>query len=65
MQLSSLPQQVSTQAAAQASALAALLVLRKSLELQAATGGGLVQATAPVSAASNPANLGNSIDLMV
>jgi hypothetical protein len=57
--------QVSTQAAAQASALASLLLLRKTLELQAASIGGLVEAAAPVSAPSNPPNLGNSVDVMI
>ena len=41
--------QVSTQAAAQASALASLLLLRKTLEMQAANIGGLVQAATPAS----------------
>ncbi|MCE5362042.1 putative motility protein [Pseudomonas anguilliseptica] len=57
--------QVSTQAAAQASALASLLLLRKTLELQAANIGGLVQAATPASVPSNPPNLGNSIDVVV
>jgi len=65
MELSSLTNQVSTQAAAQASALASLLLLRKTLELQAASIGGLVQAATPASAPSNPPNLGNSVDVMV
>lgn len=65
MELSSLTNQVSAQAAAQASALASLLLLRKTLELQAASIGGLVEAAAPVSAPSNPPNLGNSIDLVI
>lgn len=65
MELSSLTRQVSTQAAAQASALASLLLLRKTLELQAANIGGLVQAATPVSAPSNPPNLGNSVDVVV
>ncbi|MFZ3155227.1 putative motility protein [Pseudomonas sp.] len=61
LELSSLTHQVSTQA----SALASLLLLRKTLERQAASIGGLVQAGAPASAPSNPPNLGNSVDLMV
>jgi hypothetical protein len=65
MELSSLTSQVSTQAAAQASALASLLLLRKTLELQAASIGGLVQAATPASLPSNPPNLGNSVDVMV
>lgn len=65
MELSSLTNQVSTQAATQASALASLLLLRKTLELQAASISGLLQSIEPVSAPSNPPNLGNSIDVMV
>lgn len=65
MELSSLTSQVSTQAAAQASALASLLLLRKTLELQAASIGGLVQAATPASVPSNPPNLGNSVDVMI
>ncbi|MFI8381566.1 putative motility protein [Pseudomonas sp. NPDC079086] len=65
MELSSLTNQVSTQAAAQASALASLLLLRKTLELQAASIGGLVEAATPASASSNPPNLGNSVDVMI
>lgn len=65
MELSSLTNQVSTQAAAQASALASLLLLRKTLELQAASIGGLVQAATPASSPSNPPNLGNSVDVMI
>ncbi|WP_445940338.1 putative motility protein [Pseudomonas sp.] len=61
MELSSLTNQVSTQAAAQAS----LLLLRKTLELQAASIGGLVQAATPASSPSNPPNLGNSVDVMI
>jgi hypothetical protein len=57
--------QVSTQAATQASALASLLLLRKTLELQAANIGGLVQAATPASVPSNPPNLGNSVDVVV
>ncbi|MFP6800708.1 MAG: putative motility protein [Pseudomonas sp.] len=65
MELSGLTSQVSTQAAAQASALASLLLLRKTLELQAASIGGLVEAATPASASSNPPNLGNSVDVMI
>ena len=57
--------QVSTQTAAQASALTSLLLLRKPLELQAASIGGLVQAATPTSVPSNPPNLGNSVDVVV
>ena len=56
--------QVSTQAAAQASALASLLLLRKTLELQAANIGGLVQAATPASVPSNPPNLRNNVDVV-
>ncbi|MGB4073752.1 putative motility protein [Pseudomonas sp.] len=56
--------QVSTQAAAQASALASLLLLRKTLELQASSAASLVQLAAPASPSGNPPNLGNSIDVM-
>lgn len=41
-----------------------LVLLRKTLELQAANINGLVQSVAPVSVPSNPPNLGNSIDVM-
>ncbi|MDP9938480.1 putative motility protein [Ectopseudomonas alcaliphila] len=62
MELSSISSQVSSQASAQISAQMSLLLLRKTLELQDITG--LVQSAAPVSAPSNPPNLGNSIDVM-
>ncbi|BCR26513.1 putative motility protein [Aquipseudomonas alcaligenes] len=58
------PRQISSQAAAQASALASLMLLRKTLELQAASAANLMQTVAPSAPASNPANLGNSIDVM-
>lgn len=64
MQFSRLSNQVSLQATTQASALASLLLLRKTLELQAASVGGLLETIAPASTPSNPPNLGNSIDLM-
>ncbi|WP_237045634.1 putative motility protein [Aquipseudomonas alcaligenes] len=56
--------QISSQAAAQASALASLMLLRKTLELQAASTANLMQSVAPSAPSSNPANLGNSIDVM-
>lgn len=65
MALSTLSNQVSVQAATQASALASLLLLRKTLQLQAASNGGLLAAAAPVSTPSNPPNLGSRIDLTV
>jgi hypothetical protein len=65
MNISNLTSSVSAQAAAQASALASLMLLRKTLELQSASIGGLVQAATPASTPSNPAHLGNSVDLMV
>ena len=58
------PRQISSQAAAQASALASLMLLRKTLELQAASAANLMQTVAPSAPASNPSNLGNSIDVM-
>jgi hypothetical protein len=60
MQLSLPPSQVSTQASTQMAAQMSLLLLRKTLELQAANVAGLVQATTP---ASNPPHLGNHIDV--
>ncbi|MFP6851457.1 MAG: putative motility protein [Pseudomonas sp.] len=63
MELSALSNQLSSQAATQASALASLMLLRKTLELQAANIDGLMQTVAPTSAPSNPPNLGNNIDL--
>jgi stage V sporulation protein SpoVS len=56
--------QISAQAAAQASALASLMLLRKTLELQASGAANLLQSAIPASAPSNPPNLGNSIDVM-
>ncbi len=64
MGLSSIASQVSSQASAQFSAQMSLLLLRKTLELQAASVSGLVQAASPASAPVNPPNLGNSIDVM-
>lgn len=64
MEISSLASQVSSQAPAQLAAQMSLLLLRKTLELQAETINGLVQSIAPVSAPSNPPHLGNSIDVM-
>ena len=58
------PRQISSQAAAQASALASLMLLRKTLELQAASAANLMQTVAPSAPTSNPANLGNNIDVM-
>lgn len=64
MELSSISSQVSSQAAAQISVQMSLLLLRKTLELQAASISGLVQAAAPLSAPANPPHLGNSVDVM-
>jgi hypothetical protein len=64
VELSSISSQVSSQASAQISAQMSLLLLRKTLELQAANITGLVQSAAPASAPSNPPNLGNSVDVM-
>lgn len=62
--ISSISSQVSSQASAQMAAQMSLLLLRKTLELQAANIGGLMQSVAPASMPSNPPNLGNSIDVM-
>ena len=64
MALSRIFSQVASQASTQIAAQMSLLLLRKTLELQAASITGLVQPAAPVSAPGNPPNLGNSIDLM-
>jgi hypothetical protein len=45
--------------------VASLMLLRKTLELQATSSSGQAQAAAPVRLPSNPPNLGNRIDLMV
>lgn len=63
MELSSIASQVSSQASSQTAAQISLLLLRKTLDLQAANMAGLVQAAAPTSTPSNPPNLGNSIDV--
>lgn len=64
VELSSLPSQISSQASTQIAAQMSLLLLRKTLELQASSITGLVQAAAPASMASNPPHLGNSVDVM-
>lgn len=61
---SQLSSQVSNQASAQITGQMSLLLLRKTLDLQAASISGLVQAAAPASTPSNPPNLGNSVDVM-
>lgn len=60
---SSLVSQVSSQASAQTTAQMSLLLLRKTLELQATSMAGLLQATRPSSPSNNPPHLGNSIDV--
>ena len=65
MEIGNIASQVSTQASAQLSAQMSLLLLRKTLELQAAQVMGLVQTAAPVGAPSNPPHLGNHIDVTV
>jgi hypothetical protein len=65
MELSSIANAVSNANAAQASALASLLLLRKTLDLQAESAIGLIQAIPPVTPPSNPPNLGNAIDVVV
>lgn len=57
--------QISAQAAAQAAALASLMLLRKTLELQSSNAASLIQTALPASTASNPPNLGNTIDVVV
>ena len=64
MALSRISSQVASQASTQITAQISLLLLRKTLELQAANITGLVQSAAPASAPNNPPNLGNSIDVM-
>jgi hypothetical protein len=65
MDLSNIASAVSTASAAQASATASLMLLRKSLDIQAASAIGLIQAIPQVSPSSNPPNLGNAVDVMV
>ncbi len=64
MELSSIASAVSNASATQASAMAAVLLLRKTLDLQAESAIGLIQAIPQVTPPSNPPNLGNSIDVM-
>jgi hypothetical protein len=64
VELSNISSQVSSQASTQIAAQMSLLLLRKTLELQAANISGLVQSAAPASASSNPPHLGNSLDVM-
>lgn len=64
MELSSISSHVSSQASAQIAAQLSLLLLRKTLELQASSITGLVQAAAPSGTSGNPPHLGNSIDVM-
>lgn len=64
VELSSIASQVSSQASAQTTAQISLLLLRKTLDLQAANMAGLMQAAMPASTTSNPPNLGNSVDMM-
>ena len=65
MELSSIASAVSNASAAQASALASLLLLRKTLDLQSESAIGLIQAIPQVTPPSNPPNLGNAIDVVV
>lgn len=64
MELSNIASAVSNANAAQASALASVLLLRKTLDLQAESAIGLIQAIPQVNPSSNPPNLGNSVDVM-
>ncbi|WP_339523306.1 YjfB family protein [Pseudomonas sp. EA_35y_Pfl2_R111] len=65
MELSKIASAVSAANASQASAQMSLLILQKTLQLQAESAAGLIQSIAPVSAPSNPPNLGNSVDISV
>ena len=64
MALSRIFSQVASQASTQMAAQMSLLLLRKTLELQAASIAELVQPAAPVSAPANPPNQSNSNDVM-
>mgnify|MGYP002712694549 CR=1 FL=1 len=50
--------------AAQAAAMASVLLLKKTLDLQSETAIGMIQAIPQVTPPSNPPHLGNSIDVM-
>ncbi|MEK1908380.1 MAG: putative motility protein [Pseudomonas sp.] len=65
MELSSIASAVSTANATQAAATASLLLLKKSLDIQAVSAIGLIQAIPQVTPPSNPANLGNVVDVTV
>ncbi len=65
MELSNIASAVSATHATQASASVALLLLSKTLDLQAESAIGLIQAIPPVSTPSNPPNLGNTVDVVV
>ncbi|WP_043308497.1 YjfB family protein [Pseudomonas sp. ML96] len=64
MELSNIASAVSNANATQAAAQASLLILSKTLDLQAESAIGLIQAIPQVTPPSNPPNLGNSIDVM-
>lgn len=65
MELSNITNAVSIANATQAAATASLLLLRKSLDIQAASAIGLIQAIPQATPPSNPANLGNAVDVTV
>ncbi len=65
MELSNIASAVSAANATQTSASVALLLLSKTLDLQAESAIGLIQAIPPVSVPSNPPNLGNAVDVVV
>ncbi|HSC83886.1 MAG TPA: putative motility protein [Pseudomonas sp.] len=65
MELSSIASAVSAANASQTSAAISLLLLQKTLDLQAESAIGLIQALPQVSAPSNPPNLGNTVDVVV
>lgn len=64
MELSSVASAVSNANAAQAAAMASVLLLKKTLDLQSETAIGMIQAIPQVTPPSNPPHLGNSIDVM-
>lgn len=62
MELSSIASAVSTANAAQTNATISVIMLQKALEMQSQTAIGAIQAIP--NPASNPPNLGNSVDVM-
>lgn len=62
MELSGIASAVSTANAAQTNATISVIMLQKALEMQSQTAIGAIQAIP--NPASNPPNLGNSVDIM-